>query len=81
MIPPPTSLAAMLRRSSLFLIPLLWAILPVPAAALQAGSLGAQNLRPYGYLFAAYALAWLLIMGWIFLLARRIGRLSDRLGE
>ncbi len=80
MTPPPTSLAAMLRRSIL-LVALLWAILPAPVAALQAGSLGAQNLRPYGYLFAAYALAWLLIMGWIFLLARRIGRLSDRLGE
>jgi len=81
MTPPPSGPADMLRRSVLLLVPLFCAILPASLAALQAGSLGSQNLRPYGYLFAAYALAWFLIMGWIFLLARRIGRLSDRLRE
>lgn len=44
-----------------------------------AGGLGAQNLRPYHFLFFAYALAWILVLGWVISIGRRISRLSERL--
>ncbi len=40
------------------------------------GSLGAQNLRPFGFVFAAYALAWLMVLGWIVSVGRRLARLD-----
>lgn len=39
--------------------------------------LARQSLRPYWYVFIAYALAWLLLMGWLLSIGRRIRRLED----
>lgn len=39
--------------------------------------LAQQSLRPYWYVFIAYGLAWLLLMGWILSIGRRIRRLDD----
>lgn len=51
-----------------------------PAAA-QAGSgaLGSQSFRPYAHVFIAYALAWLLVLGWAWSIARRLGRVERQL--
>lgn len=61
-------------------------ILPVAVlvgglAGAQAGSgtLGAQSLRPYAHVFVAYALAWLLVIGWTWSIARRLGKVERRL--
>ncbi len=54
---------------------LAWA---TPAVA-QVGTevLARQSLRPYWYVFVAYALAWSLISGWMFSIGRRMRDLGD----
>ena len=39
--------------------------------------LAQQSLRPYWYVFIAYALAWLLLLGWMFSIDRRMRGLED----
>lgn len=43
--------------------------------------LGGQSLRPYRFVFYAYAIAWLFVLGWVVAVARRMARLSRRLGD
>jgi CcmD family protein len=43
--------------------------------------LGAQSMQPYRFVFIAYAIAWLLVLGWIVSVARRLSRLSRRLED
>jgi CcmD family protein len=49
----------------------------------QAGTaLGEQTLgRAYWHVFAAYAIVWLLVGGWMFSIVRRLRRIEDRLGK
>lgn len=44
------------------------------AAVAQAGTevLAQQSLRPYWLVFIAYGLAWLLLLGWLFSIGRRM---------
>ncbi len=60
-----------------------WAALLVPADALaQATELGRQTLgRAYWHVFIAYAVAWLLIGGWVVSIARRLARVERRLRD
>lgn len=60
-----------------------WTALLVPADALaQATELGRQTLgRAYWHVFVAYAIAWLLIGGWIVSIARRLARVERRLRD
>ncbi len=55
----------------------------VPTAAQEAAmpvtGLSGQSLRPYQFVFLAYALAWLLVLGWVVAVARRLARLERRL--
>ncbi len=54
---------------------------PVGLAA-QATELGRQTLgRPYWHVFIAYAIAWVLIGGWVISIARRLARLEKRLDD
>lgn len=59
-----------------------WAfvLLLLLAAALPvAGQQGTPpSLRPYWHVFAAYAVAWALVLGWVLLIARRVARLEAR---
>lgn len=48
------------------------------SAQTPGGGIGAQSLRPYAHVFAAYAVAWVLIAGWIVSIHRRLGRLEKR---
>ncbi len=48
----------------------------------QAGSaLGQQTLgRAYWHVFAAYAIVWLLVLGWVISIVRRLRRVEERVG-
>ncbi len=50
-------------------------------AGMPGGGLSGQSLRPYRFVFYAYAIAWALILGWIVAVARRMARLDRRLGS
>ena len=49
----------------------------------QAGTpLGQQTLgRAYWHVFAAYAILWLLVFGWVISIVRRLRRVEERLGQ
>ena len=49
----------------------------------QAGTvLGRQTLgRGYWHVFAAYAIVWLLVFGWVISIVRRLRRIEERLGQ
>ena len=49
----------------------------------QAGTvLGRQTLgRGYWHVFAAYAIVWLLVFGWVISIVRRLRRVEERLGN
>lgn len=40
-----------------------------------------QSLRAYRFVFIAYALAWILVFGWVVSVGRRLARLERRLEE
>jgi CcmD family protein len=56
---------------------------PMLVWAQQTGrAIGQQTLgRPYWHVFAAYAIAWVLVFGWAVSIARRLRRVEERLGE
>ena len=71
-----------LRRAlSLVLAGTLCALMAAEGLAAQAGpeGLAGQSLRPYTHVFIAYALAWLLVLGWTWSIARRLGKVDRRL--
>jgi CcmD family protein len=70
----------LLRRCATALLGLLVAASPV-LAQLPGQDVGAQSMRPYRFVFIAYAIAWLLVFGWVLSVARRLSRLARRLEE
>lgn len=54
-------------------------LLLIPAPVLAQGTQGRGALRPYFYVFLAYGLVWVIIGFWVFLIARRLGRLERHL--
>lgn len=67
-------------RSGLVLLAALAASLVFSAPLIaQVGTevLAQQSLRPYWYVFIAYAVAWLLLLGWMFSIGRRMRGLED----
>jgi len=55
---------------------------PLVLIGQEAGALGRQTLgRPYWHVFAAYAVAWVLVFGWVISMARRLRRVEERLGK
>lgn len=42
---------------------------------------GAQSLRPYWHVFIAYAAVWLILMGWVVSISRRLARIERTTGE
>ncbi|MBI4540427.1 MAG: CcmD family protein [Gemmatimonadetes bacterium] len=45
----------------------------------QAPGLARQTLRPYWHVFIAYGLVWLIILGWVVSISRRLARLEREL--
>lgn len=56
-------------------------VLAEPVLAQQPPATGGQSLRAYRFVFLAYALAWVLVFGWIWAVARRLARLDSRLRD
>ncbi|MEZ4417899.1 MAG: CcmD family protein [Gemmatimonadota bacterium] len=60
-------------------VALLFVVLAGPESVLaqEVGDRVARgSLRPYWHVFAAYAIAWVLVFGWIVSIARRLGKLE-----
>ena len=52
-----------------------------PLAA-QVNQLGQQRLgRPYWHVFASYAIAWVLVLGWVVSIFRRLRRVESRMSS
>lgn len=63
---------------------LLFVLVAVPVMAqegMPGGGSSGQNLRAYRFVFIAYALAWVFVLGWVVNVGRRLARLERRLGE
>ena len=67
-------------RGVLRLLGPLLVILSAPMPLL-AQNQGRGALRPFAYVFIAYGLVWVIIGFWVFLIARRLGRIEERLGD
>lgn len=59
------------------------AVLAAPAFAqgMPGQGLAGQSMQPYRFVFIAYAIAWILLLGWIVSVSRRLSRLSQRLED
>lgn len=55
------------------------AVLAGPLSAAAQGTPGGGLGRPYVHVFLAYVVAWLLVLGWIVSIARRLARVEKRL--
>ena len=44
-------------------------------------ALAGQSLRGYTHMFLAYGIAWILVLGWIISVGRRMGRVQKNLDE
>lgn len=44
-------------------------------------AIASQNLRGYTHMFLAYGIAWLLIVGWVVSIARRLGQVEKALKD
>lgn len=54
-------------------------LLTSPAGAQELSERVARgSLRPYWHVFIAYAVGWVLVLGWIVSIARRIARLEQQ---
>lgn len=73
----------MTRRTSSLLAAAFAVLLVVadPAVAQTGIDAAGQSMRPFRFLFAAYAIAWVLVFGWIVSVARRLARVERRLGD
>jgi CcmD family protein len=68
--------------STLGLVLLVLYVSPLSAMAQEAGALGRQTLgRPYWHVFISYAIAWVLVFGWVVSMARRLKRVEERFGK
>ncbi len=49
-----------------------------PELAAQGADLASQTLgRAYWHVFAAYAIGWILVLGWVIRIGRRLARLEE----
>ena len=71
------------RPGIILLVALAALLLPSAPAAAQVDPdvLARQSLRPYWHVFIAYAVAWLLLVGWMFSIGRRLRNLHGSSAE
>ena len=65
---------------------ILFVLLTVPLSAqeisgLPPSTMGAQSLRPYWHVFIAYAIAIVMVLGWVVSIGRRLKNVEQKLGE
>jgi hypothetical protein len=75
-----------MKRRAVLIVLFLALLVGLPVAGFAqgmdaAGTLASQSLRGYTHMFIAYALAWLLVMGWVISIARRLGRIEKALKD
>lgn len=70
-----------LSRALPLLILFLVAAVVDPFSLAAQGTPGAGLGRPYWHVFIAYALAWVLVLGWVVSIARRLARIERRLED
>lgn len=75
--------ARILRRIASALTVVVGLLASAGSLAGQAGAdaLASQSLRPYWYVFIAYAAVWLVVMAWIVSIARRMGKLESKIAD
>lgn len=57
-------------------------LLAAPAAlAAQVADAGRGAMRPYVHVLLAYGVVWLLILLWVWMIARRLRRVADPAGR
>ena len=62
------------------LVPIVTFLTPaLLAAQVDPNVLASQNLRGYSHVFISYTIAWLIVLGWLFSVARRLGRIERSL--
>ncbi len=71
----------LLHRCGAALLGLVVLASPLLAQGMPGAGLGAQSMLPYRFVFIAYAIAWILVFGWIVSVSRRLARLSRRLED
>lgn len=54
---------------------------PAFAQAMPGEGMAAQSLRPYRFVFIAYAIAWALVLGWVVSVSVKLARLTRRLED
>lgn len=70
-----------LRPVSAMLLLLTSTALRLSAQTMPGEVVASQSLRAYHFVFVAYALAWILVLGWVVTVARRLARLARRLED
>lgn len=56
-------------------------LLPLAAAAQSAALQPVPEMEDFWHIFIAYAIAWILLFGWLISIVRRIRRVEERLGD
>ena len=51
------------------------------AQELPGAAMAQQSLRPYWHVFIAYAIAIVLVLGWVISIAKRLKEVEERLGQ
>jgi hypothetical protein len=69
-----------LRIVALPLLVLLFAATDA-AGQLPGSQMAAQGLRAYWHVFIAYAIAIVMVLGWVVSIARRLARIEAQLGD
>lgn len=65
--------------SALFVLALTAA--PMMAQAMPGEGVSSQTLRAYRFVFIAYTLCWLFVMGWVISVGRKLSKLMHRLED
>jgi hypothetical protein len=52
---------------------------PMLAQAMPGTDVASQTLRGYHFVFIAYTLAWIFVLGWVLSVWRKVSRLSKRI--
>lgn len=71
----------LLRWGTSSLLALAVVATPVLAQSMPGQAMAGQTLRPYRFVFIAYAIVWILVLGWVISVGRRLARLGRRLDD
>ena len=72
-----------MKNLRIVVLPLLVLLFPATDAAgqLPGSQMATQSLRAYWHVFIAYAIAIVMVLGWVVSIARRLARIEAQLGD